>query len=202
MNAPFRIRGKIIETKRLILRPFRLEDLDDFHQYASVPGVGEMAGWPHHQNQEETLRVLKNFMEKDRTFAVCFKANNQVIGSLGVERYGKEEVLSEFFPYQGRRLGFVLSKDYWGQGLMPEALTAVIDYLFNQCDFDFLLCGYYLGNAQSRRVQEKVGFKPYRKLIVDTKLGTKETTIEGLLINPKKKIEFKFSHPETLIYEE
>ena len=45
MNADFRINGKVIETERLILRPFKQTDLEDFYEYASVEGVGEMAGW-------------------------------------------------------------------------------------------------------------------------------------------------------------
>lgn len=198
MNAVFQINGHVLETKRLILRSFTSADLDDFYAYASVPGVGEMAGWPHHQNKEETLEILNNFIAKDKTFAVVLKENHQVIGSIGVERYGREEALSEFFPYLGRQLGFVLSKAYWGQGLMPEAVQAVINYLFDECDLDFLLCGYYEGNLQSKRVQEKLGFKPYRRLRVETKIGPR-TSIENLLINPRKKIELVFSHPETLI---
>ena len=83
---------------------------------------------------------------------------------------------------------------------MPEAVKAIIDYLFNELDLDFLTCGYYIFNTQSKRVQEKCGFKPYRKLISETKLGTKEQLILNLLLNPNKNITLKFSHPETLIY--
>jgi ribosomal-protein-alanine N-acetyltransferase len=130
------------------------------------------------------------------------KENNKVIGSLGVEKYGMEEVLSEFFDYQGREIGYVLSKDYWGSGIMPEAVVAVIDYLFNDLELDFLTCGYYDFNRQSKRVQEKCGFKPYRKLIMETRMGTEEPGVLNLLVNPNKKIKFVFSHPETLIYQE
>ena len=135
-----------------------------------------------------------------KTFAICLKQNNKVIGSLGVEKYGMEQVLTEFNGYIGREIGYVLSKSYWGMGLMPEAVTAVINYLFNQLNYDFLTCGYYDFNVQSKRVQEKCGFKPYRKLIMDTRMGTKEGGVLNLLINPNKKIVFNFSHPETLIY--
>jgi ribosomal-protein-alanine N-acetyltransferase len=72
--------------------------------------------------------------------------------------------------------------------------------LFDGLDFDFLTCGYYEFNSQSKRVQEKCGFKPYRKLEMDTRMGTKEKGILNLLLNPKKRIELNFSHPETLIY--
>jgi ribosomal-protein-alanine N-acetyltransferase len=44
MNATYTLNGKIIETERLVLRPFKWDDLDDFFGYASVDGVGEMAG--------------------------------------------------------------------------------------------------------------------------------------------------------------
>lgn len=200
MNANFYLNGLTIETERLILRPWKQTDLDDFFEYASVDGVGEMAGWKHHENKEKSQSILDLFINDDRTFAIVLKDNNKVIGSLGVEKYGMEKVLSEFFDYQGRKIGFVLSKDYWGKGLMPEAVKAVIDYLFNVANLDFLTCGYYEFNNQSKKVQEKCGFKPYRKLMMETRLGTKEQGILNLLTNPNKNIKLMFSHPETLIY--
>lgn len=200
MNAVFRLNGKTIETERLILRPFEPTDLDDFFEYASVEGTGEMAGWPHHDSRETSLGILEHFIAEDKTFAVCLKENGKVIGSLGVEKYGLEDKLSEFFSYKGREIGYVLSRDYWGRGLMPEAVRAVIDYLFDECDMDFLLCGHFDFNRQSARVQEKCGFRPYRKLVMDTALGTKEPGELNLMTNPRKDIVLEFSHPETLIY--
>ena len=199
MNANFKINGTVIETERLILRPFEQSDIDNFFEYASVEGVGEMAGWKHHENKEKSQSILDLFINEDKTFAIVLKENNKVIGSLGVEEYGMEQALSEFFDYNGREIGYVLSKDYWGKGLMPEAVKAVIDYLFNVQKLDFLTCGYYEFNNQSKKVQEKCGFKPYRKLMMETRLGTKEQGILNLLVNPNKNIKLIFSHPETLI---
>ena len=199
MNAAFDVTNIVIETERLILRPWKISDVEDLYEYASVPGVGERAGWRHHENIEESYQICKNFVEKKKTFALVDKTNGKVIGSLGVEFYGLEDKLTEFSDYRGRILGYVLSKDYWGYGLMPEAVKAVIDYLFNVLDYDFLLCAYYDFNTQSRRVQEKCGFVPYRRLIMDTKCGTKEPGVMNLLINPRKNITFHYSHPETLM---
>ena len=199
MNAQFDVTGIILESPRLILREFNLNDLDDFFDYASVPGVGEMAGWPHHESKDKSLEILKKFIEEKKTFAIVYKENNKVIGSLGVERYNLEEKLGEFFNYQGREIGYVLAKDYWGKGLMPEAVKLVIDYLFNELHYDFLLCGYYDFNSQSRRVQEKCGFIPYRKLVFETRMGKKEPGVLMFLKNPKKDITFEWSHPETLL---
>lgn len=200
MNAKFDVTGVVLESSRLILREWTLNDVDDMFSYASVPGVGEMAGWPHHQDKEESLRIVKHFIEGKHTFAIVYKENNNVIGSLGLEEYGAEDKLSEFFNYQGREIGYVLGKDYWGKGIMPEAVQLVIKYLFEELDYDFLLCGHYDKNHQSQRVQEKCGFLPYRKLVFNTKLGNQEPGVLRLLINPHKNIVFEFSHPETLIY--
>lgn len=199
MNVEFRLNGKTIETDRLILRPFEQTDLDDFFEYASVEGTGEMAGWHHHQDKQKSQEILDLFISEDKTFAVCLRQSGKVIGSLGVEKYGMEDKLTEFDGYRGREIGYVLSRDYWGRGLMTEAVRAVIDYLFSECDLDFLTCGYYDFNSRSRRVQEKCGFRPYRKLVMDTRMGTKEPGVLNLMTNPKKDIRFVFSHPETLI---
>ena len=200
MNAKFKINGDIIETERLILREFKQSDLADFFEYASVDGVGEMAGWQHHENIEKSQEILNRFIQENKTFAICLKEGEKVIGSIGVDEYSLEDKLSEFFDYSGREIGYVLSKNYWGRGIMPEAVSAVIDYLFNNRGLDFLTCGYYDFNKQSKRVQEKCGFKPYRKLVMNTRMGTKEPGVLNFLIKPNKNIVLNFYHPETLIY--
>ena len=199
MNANVDVTNVVLTTNRLILRSFNEDDLEDLFEYASVEGVGERAGWKHHENIAESTQILEMFIKEKKTFAVVLKENNKVIGSIGIEKYGREESLSEFFDYKGREIGFVLSKDYWGQGLMPEALKRVIEYCFNEMDYDFLLCGHFDFNTQSARVQEKLGFIPYRRLLFETRMDTQEKGILSLLVNPHKNIEFQFSHPETLL---
>lgn len=201
MNASFELKGLTIETERLILRPFKSSDLEDLYEYASVDGVGEMAGWKHHESKEKSKEILDMFITEDKVFAIVLKESGKVIGSLGVEKYGLEDRLTEFDGYLGREIGYVLSKDYWGRGIMPEAVKTIIDYLFNVLNLDFLTCGYYDFNGQSKRVQEKCGFMPYRKLVMETRLGTSEPGVLNLLINPHKDIKFVFSHPETLIWD-
>ena len=200
MNAKFDITGIKLETERLILREWSLTDLDDFFEYASNPDVGPRAGWSPHENKEKSLEILNHFIEGKKTFAIVYKKNNKVIGSLGVEFYGLEDKLTEFSNYQGRSIGYVLSKDYWGQGLMPEAVKILIDYLFNVLDYDFLLSGHFDFNDRSRRVQEKCGFKPYRKLVFDTRMGIGQPGVLMLQLNPHKDIKLEFSHPETLLW--
>ena len=88
MNAPVDVTNIRIETDRLILRAWRETDLADFYEYASVEGVGEMAGWNHHQSMEESRRILDFFISGKKTFALELKENGKVIGSLGSEPRG------------------------------------------------------------------------------------------------------------------
>ena len=178
MNCEIDISFIELKTERLLLRPFRLGDLQDFFEYASVEGVGEMAGWSHHQNMLETLGILVRFIEGRKSFAI--ERNGKVIGSLGIEKYN-EELFPQLDPYRGRELGFVLSRDYWGQGLMPEAAKAVMDYLFEQLDLDFIMAGYFKYNSRSQRVQEKLGFHPFGQSLITTQYGTKEETVENII---------------------
>lgn len=168
MNADIDISDITLHTERLTLRPWTENDLKDFYEYASVEGVGEQAGWLHHKDIDETRAVLNRFIDGKRTFAIVF--NGKVIGSLGVELY-KEDELPEFNEKRGRELGFVLSKDFWGMGLMPEAVRAVIKYLFETVKLDFIACSHYVENTRSMRVQEKCGFKHYKKLKHATRWG-------------------------------
>lgn len=184
MNVSFKIEGKTIENKRLILRSFKQSDLNDFYEYASVDGVGEMAGWKHHENIQETQMILSTFIENDDNFAICLKDTNKVIGSIGIIKYNDQDLI-ELTNYRGLEIGFVLSKQYWGKGIMVEAVKLIIDFLFNEENIDFIVCTYYNSNNQSKRVQEKCGFKYYKEKILETSMGEKLPGVINILFNPK-----------------
>ena len=86
MDINIDITNVILETERLILRAFAETDLDDFYAYASVPGVGEMAGWPHHKSIETSKNILKSFINEKQVFALFHKADSKVIGLIGVHK--------------------------------------------------------------------------------------------------------------------
>lgn len=168
MNANIDISNVTLKTERLALRPWSLDDLADFNEYASVDGVGQMAGWLPHKDIEESREILNMFIAHKKTFAIEY--NGKAIGSLGIEKYN-EKALPEYDGKIGREIGYVLSKDYWGLGLMPEAVNRVIKYLFDDIKLDFIVCGHYTDNDQSRRVQEKCGFKQLKLIISETRYG-------------------------------
>ena len=182
MNTPIDISAVVLHTERLTLRPWRQTDLQDFYAYASVDGVGQMAGWKPHANREESQRILNSFIECRKTFAVEYQG--KVIGSLGIEQYD-EEKFPEFTDKKCREIGYVLAKDYWGQGLMPEAVREVIRYLFEDVGLDVIFCGHFLSNSQSKRVQEKCGFEHYSFGKYQTVMGIVEDSSFNILTREK-----------------
>ena len=168
MNAKIDISDVILQTERLTLRPWRLTDLGDLYAYASVDGVGQMAGWLPHKGIEESRKILAMFMEEKKTFAIEYEG--KVIGSLGIEEYDETE-LPAYREKIGRELGYVLSKAYWGRGLMPEAVQAVIRYFLETLKLDFLVCGHFTDNARSKRVQKKCGFRHVKLIRYETGYG-------------------------------
>ena len=178
MNKRIDITDVVLTTERLIIRPWRESDLADFYEYARVDGVGQMAGWNPHRNMDESQRILSHFIEGKHVFALEYQG--KVIGSLGVEPY-REEHYPELGAMQGREIGYVLSKDYWGQGLMTEAVKAVIEWLFCEETLDFIICGHFIQNDRSRRVIEKCGFRYLKTVSFETKYNTIETCWDYIL---------------------
>ena len=183
MNKQIDITGITLATDRLILRPWKETDLDDFYEYASVDGVGQMAGWLSHKDIEESRRILSRFIEGKHVFAIEY--HGKVIGSLGVESY-REDLYPEFDSLQGRELGYVLSKAYWGQGIMPEAVQGVIRWLFEDMGLDFIMVGHFDFNKQSRRVIEKSGFLYLKSRPYETRFQTTETCLEYILYKSER----------------
>lgn len=145
---------KPIETERLWLRPWRMEDAEDFYAYAKDPVVGPMAGWKPHEDIEESRERLSRWVHRaGEMFAIEEKASGRVIGSLGLEEAGRRPGVPSC-----RSLGYVLGRAWWGQGLMTEAARAAVDYAFQVIKVRLLTVNHYTDNPRSRRVIEKNGF--------------------------------------------
>ena len=158
MDITIDITKTTLETDRLILRQWKETYINDFfYQYSKAPGVGEMAGFKHHDSIEVSEKILQSFISWKNVFAIVYKENNKVIGSLGLHKsWANYE--SSHSHLKLKEIGYVLSKEYLGNGLMPEALKAVIKFCFNTCNLDTLTIGHFSSNKQSKRVIEKCRF--------------------------------------------
>ncbi len=143
-----------------------------------------MAGWTPHKSREESQTILERFIQRKKVLALELKENGKVIGSLGLEE--REHISEEAQGTQGWGIDYVLSKAYWGRGLMPEAVKAVIDYCFHTLGYDWLICSHFLWNSQSRRVIEKCGFRFFKEGHFETRYNTVETTRDYIIYNPNK----------------
>ena len=79
MNKPIDISGITLQTERLILRPWKEADLEDFHEYARVDGVGQMAGWMPHGSMEESKMILDHFIEGKRHSPLNWREKSSVL---------------------------------------------------------------------------------------------------------------------------
>ena len=91
---------------------------------------------------------------------------------------------SSYETLLGREIGYVLSKEFWGQWLMPEAVQRVISWCFEELGMDFLTCGHFVWNQQSRRVIEKCGFHFCFSYSCTTNTGKEEESRLYVLKNP------------------
>lgn len=182
MIAPIDVTNIRIETDRLILRPWLETDLQDFFEYASVDGVGQMAGWRPHVSMEETATILRMFMDGKKTLAIAYKENGTIIGSISLDELDECDSIDP--KLQGREVGYALNKSYWGLGLMPEAVQSLCEYCFSVLNFDYLTSGHFDFNAQSRRVIEKCGFSYIGDHVFETRMGTEEPGRYYVLYNP------------------
>ncbi len=129
----------------------------DMYEYAKDPLVGPNAGWTSHKSPEESRVAIRRFQHdrKCDTWAVELRREKKVVGSLGLHKR------SPRLPVPGcveREIGYVLNPAYWGRGLMPEAVKAVMEYAFLVLLVDVIWCGHYDFNHNSKRVIEKCGF--------------------------------------------
>ena len=185
MNAKVDLTNIVLETNRLIIRAWKKEDLEDFFEYAKVDGVGQMAGWDPHTSIQESDKILDMFINEKKTFALELKENHKVIGSLGLEEISLS-LNEKYNNFVGREVGYVLSKEYWGKGLMPEAVKRVIKFCFEDEKYDYLMCSHSVTNSQSKRVIEKCGFHFVKENIRITANGDEHVCLYYILDNPDK----------------
>jgi RimJ/RimL family protein N-acetyltransferase len=165
----------ILQTKRLILRPWNEDDAESLHKYASHPDVGPSAGWLAHTSVENSREIIHDVLSLPETYAVVLKNSNEPIGSAGI--MSKNDANPEMGCNEAE-IGYWIGVDHWGKGLIPEAVDELLRRCFEDLGYVAVWCGYYEGNAKSKRVQEKCGFK-HRLTVNDAYCHPlKETRVE------------------------
>ena len=144
-----------LETDRLILRRFTAEDAEAMYRnWASDPEVTRYLTWPCHASPEATRALLEQWTELYADggyfqWAIQKKGAGEVIGCISVVKLEEEVDAAE--------IGYCLGRAFWGQGIMPEALGAVMAFLFDEADVNRISARHDANNPKSGRVMQKAG---------------------------------------------
>lgn len=145
------------ETNRLILRKININDLDDIYEFSSDPKVAHHMTWEVNKTKEETLHNFVSIViEKYKTgqsadWAIVHKESNKVIGTCSFVDWSNNNQKAE--------IGYVLNRNYWGQGLVSEAIKEVIKFGFEILELNRIEGGCDTDNIGSEKVMLKAGFK-------------------------------------------
>lgn len=147
-----------LETKRLLLRKFTLEDVPAaFANWTSDPKVTEFLRWPPHQSMEVTEAVLKDWIAlySNKNFyqwAITLKGGeNNPIGSIGVVQQSEE--------VESVHIGYCLGTRWWNKGITSEALAGIIPFLFDEVKVNRIESQHDPENSNSGKVMVKCGLK-------------------------------------------
>lgn len=148
---------KTLETNRLILRKFQIDDAQQmFQNWASDAEVTKFLTWPPHPNVDCTRGLLADWINRYSesfyyNWVIEWKESGEIIGNISVVKLDERIEAAE--------IGYCMSKAWWGQGIMPEALRTVIDYLLVEVGFNRVVARHDKNNPKSGRVMQKAGMK-------------------------------------------
>ena len=164
-----------LETKRLWLRPLRLEDAAQvqplFARWDVVEFLNDRVPWPYPEDGVETYYrdLALPAIERGEEWHWTLRPKAEpkwVIGSIGLTQSAKET-----------NRGFWLAGEWQGQGLMSEAVVAANDFWFDELGFDVLRVSKAVGNEASRRISQKTGMRVVEHCVRSYVSGQHETEI-------------------------
>lgn len=143
-----------IETERLILRKITEDDVESIFEYGSNEEVARYVTWDTHQTLDDTKAfvdfVLNQYaLNKPAHWGIVHKSDGKFIGSIDFVSWKPQHRTAE--------IGYVLSRPYWGKGIITEAASRVIQFGFEEMDLVRIQAKCFTANRGSERVMEKVG---------------------------------------------
>ena len=146
----------VLETRRLHLRPLRMQDAADMYRYSSDPEVSRHVLWEPHESIRHTRAVLRAALRQYRSgapssFAIERREDRRMIGTIGFMWINCE--------HRSGEVGYSLARDCWNQGYATEALEAVLHFGFDTLRLNRIEAQHEVDNPASGRVMEKCGMR-------------------------------------------
>lgn len=146
-----------LNTERLVLRSRVIEDAPSLLHYASNSRVAQAAGWLPHSSLTMSQRIITTVLQTDMTFAIALKTNTKnPIGAIRLSNPTENEVLVKATDAD---LGYWLAEEFWGQGIMTEALIAVIDLAIKKMKITNVWCSHFANNIRAQQLERRLGFQ-------------------------------------------
>ncbi len=139
-----------LTTERLVLRPLQKDDLETFLAIFSNPEVTRYYEVETMTEPAQAEKLLDQFIAIGR-LGIVPKGSEKIIGSCGIFSINQE--------HYSASLGYDLAHEYWGRGIMTEALIALLGYGFLSMGLNRINALTYPDNAASIRVLTKLGFR-------------------------------------------
>ena len=143
-----------LETERLILRKMTPNDVGAVFAYASDPEVARYVLWETHRSIEDSRAFVELVVSRyesggEPEWGIVYKGDHRFVGTCGIVSWEPEHARAE--------LGYALSREYWGRGLMPEAVCAMISFGFGRMGLNRIEARCIAENSASARVMQKAG---------------------------------------------
>jgi ribosomal-protein-alanine N-acetyltransferase len=148
-------RPPVIETERLVLRGYEPTDAPGILRYASDPEVTPFMAWDPCRNLDDVNGFLNgavapHYEACELDYALALRtAPDAIIGGLGACWDSRAQRVIH--------LGYILAKEHWGKGYMPEAVRALVRHAFETTDVQRIFAPIFAENVKSRRAAEKAG---------------------------------------------
>jgi ribosomal-protein-alanine N-acetyltransferase len=139
----------VIDTERLLIRPFRLSDAEDVFEWRSDPEVNRFMPYPCDGSIEELRERIGEWIADNDKFAIELRENRKVIGDISLEWSEKDK---------SHEIGYNINRSFWNKGFATEAVRGVIDWARRELGVRDFTAFYAKENVASGRVLEKCGF--------------------------------------------
>ena len=142
--------SEFIDTERLYLRKFKLEDIDNMlKNWIADPVVQSAYGEPIFETKESIKSLLYKWDTQQYRWAIILKNNFENIGQIGFCKYYPEEKIAE--------IEYCIGQNFWGNGYIPEVISAVIKYIFTNSNIEKIEAFHQTKNPNSGKVLQKAG---------------------------------------------
>lgn len=156
MNTDKFLNTPTLYTDRLILRKLEITDAEDVFDYGKQPAVSKYMSWDKHKSINDSINYIEFTINRYENgdageWAIILKETGKLIGAIGFVRFEEGNFCGE--------IGYALSKDYWSQGIMTEALKRIIKFSFEDMRINRVVAIHAIENPASGKVMQKANMQ-------------------------------------------